>query len=519
MRDCCGLSQTMPLNSVFISVAFFLAIGFPGFLVANDTVATVGRFVIMEEDLLNSYEFGPAFVKRLPQPLRRHLEYMINERLLALEAERRHLDTTQFVRDRVAALEEDLSVDELYREEILSRVHVTDAELDTAVQKARMNVRLRWLFSPERSKAQKLAELAKQGAFDSLFLVQKDSLTDRSLETTALALELSVPDFAKAIRHLRVKEVSPPIEGPDGYYIVRIDQIWQNPVLTESEHARLRTDALSALRAARAEVLASAYAKEKMRAANPVIKAEGYNIVRAYLADKGLSRDRRLAWKIPSTFMTEAGPVPITESERFLHRPLVRLGTRTLTVRDYLRWFDIRQPQLKRYSLAAFNASVKQTIWKMVQDRLLSEEAYARGLHQRSSVRHETSTWEAKILYLAARSYLARSIAISDSVLREAYRKQYARKRAAQPAPTFEQVRERLWAEEYLRKERALLSDLLRELRQRYPVALNEPLLHELSARVPREPHAIELRVYKPGGTFPRVAFPTIDERWQSFTD
>jgi hypothetical protein len=216
--------------------------------------------------------------------------------------------------------------------------------------------------------------------------------------------------------------------------------------------------------------------------------------------------------------MTEAGPMPITASDRFLHRPLVQYGTRLFTVRDYLRWFDIRQPQLKRYSLAAFNASVKQTIWKMVQDRLLSDEAYARGLHQRASVRRETSTWEAKILYLAARSHLARSIVVSDSALLETYRKHSARSRGGEVPPSFEKVRDRLWADEYLRQERDRLSGLLRELRQRHPVRLNEALLDDLDATFPRDPHAIELRVYKPGGTFPRVAFPTIDERWQSFT-
>ncbi len=483
---------------------------------ADDTVATVGRFIITKQDLLDSYEFGPAFVKRLPHPLRRHLNYMVNERLLALEAERLRLDTTVFVRDRVAALEEDLAVGELYREEILSRVHVSDAELDTALQKARMRVRLRWLFATDRSRAAALAELARRGRFDSLFLAQPDSLGDRSLETTVLGLELSVPEFALAIRTLRVKEISPPLEGPDGFYIVRIEQIWQNPLLTESDAARLRAETLSALKAARAEALASAFAEEKMRSAAPVIKAEGYNIVRAYLADRGLSHDRRLSWNIPSTFMTEAGPVPITSSEQFLHRPLVQFGSHVFTVSDYLRWFDIRQPQLKRYSLSAFNTSIRQTIWKMVRDKLLSEEAYARGLHQRHSLRHQATTWEAKILYLAARRHLMRSIVVTDSVLQEQYRKRYTREgNTNKSISSFEEVRDQLEAEEYLRQEQARLLDLLQELRRRHPPRLNEPLLRELSATIRADPGAIELKVYKPGGTFPRVAFPTIDERWQ----
>ena len=51
-------------------------------------VARVGRFVITAQELLDSYEFGPAFVRRSSDPLRTHLQYMIYERLLATEAEK-----------------------------------------------------------------------------------------------------------------------------------------------------------------------------------------------------------------------------------------------------------------------------------------------------------------------------------------------------------------------------------------------------------------------------------------------
>ncbi|MEK7249686.1 MAG: hypothetical protein AAB209_04605, partial [Bacteroidota bacterium] len=71
----------------------------------DGTIATVGRFSITKQDLLDSYEFGPAFVKRLQNPLRKHLGFMIDERLLALEAGQLKYDTTNFVRERVAALE------------------------------------------------------------------------------------------------------------------------------------------------------------------------------------------------------------------------------------------------------------------------------------------------------------------------------------------------------------------------------------------------------------------------------
>ncbi|MEK6650758.1 MAG: hypothetical protein AABY75_07270, partial [Bacteroidota bacterium] len=151
-------------------------------------VARVGRFVITADELMTSYEFGPAFVKRLPDPLRRHLAFMIDERLLALDAERLGYDTTPFVRDRQAALTEDLAVEELYREEILSRVHPSDEQIAWDMRRANTTVALRWIFTATEKEARSIQRMLERGApFDSLFEARRDTSTgsgDRSLETT-----------------------------------------------------------------------------------------------------------------------------------------------------------------------------------------------------------------------------------------------------------------------------------------------------------------------------------------------
>jgi hypothetical protein len=391
-------------------------------------VATVGRFTITGRDLLDSYEFGPAFVKRARDPLRKHLEYMIDERLIALEAERLRYDTTAFVRERVAALEEDLAVDQLYHDKILSNVTLSEEEVEAGIRKARTNLRLRWIYANTNQEAQNIAvELNRGVAYDSLYACQfhsSDSTTTRAMETTLLALERDNPDIASQLVHVRSQKVSTPLKGSDGYYIIRIDEVWQNPLATETEYVTLKDMAVKVVRMMKADNLAQEYVRGKMALANPIIKAEGYNIVRAYLADKGLSRDTRLKWKIPTTFMTEAGPQPIIASGKLLSRPLVTFGTQTLTVRDYLRWFDIRQFQLKTHSREAFNSSVKRTIWKIVQDGLLSQEAYELGLHLRDTVQHEMSKWEAKLLYLAGRTHLRRSITITELDLKKRFDEQ-----------------------------------------------------------------------------------------------
>ncbi len=481
-------------------------------------IARVGTMTICVGDLRNSYEFGPAFVRRAEDPLRAHLDYMIRERLIALDAKEEGADTTAFVRERSAALEEDLAVDQLYEQEIRSQVHVAEEEISNGMKKARIHLHLRWLFAPDRPTAEAYSRRVRSGmSFDSLYAshLTADS-ADHSLKTTLLHLEYDNPDFADMIRQLRPQEISLPREGPDGYYIVRIDRIWQNPLQTESAAADLRYETERLLREGKADRLAAEYVKRRMATANPVITADGYNIVRAYLADKGLSRDTRVKWDIPSTFMTEAGPMPISTAGEFLHKPLVRFGKSTLTVRDYVAWFDIRQFQLKTRSVGAFNASVRRSIWKLVQDRILSREAYARNLHRRESVRRELERWNVKLLYLAGRNRLLRTIPLDEEHLRSTYnRYQHHYRDASGRQLSYEEAGEMVRGDAYYDGESIVLRRMLSRLRGKYAIEVYEDRLQAMAQAYQSDPHAIQVMYYKPGGTFPRIAFPTIDEAWE----
>ena len=505
----------MPMSALLLLLYLI-----PSDSLENAVIAKVGRFEISGKDLLESYEFGPAFVKREPDPLRKHLQYMIYERLLALEAERAHADTTRFVRDRLAALEEDLSVEELYKTEILSKVKVSDEETEWGFQKAKTNLRLRWIYLTDEKAAARTHDMLVHGvSFDSLFSNQAfmdSSANSRTMETSVLTLEHDNPAFARNLQHLKSREITPPIKGVDGYYIIRIDAVWQNPLTTETEYATLKVRAGEVIRQMKADKLADAFVGEQMKAAHPVIKAEGFNIVRALLAEKGLSRNARIEWKIPATFMTEAGPQPISASGKFLNKPLVAFNHKMFTAGDYAKWFDIRQFQLKTNSLAAFNASVRQTIWKMVQDKILSDEAYSRRLNMQDVVRKETTKWEAKLLYLAERQNIRHSVSISDSSLREEYEKQKRRFHSTtEKLPTFSEAKMDVWQDLFAREEVNKQFRILQRLEKEIPVVVHEEIVQKLSSAVEKDVNPIDVMYYKPGGTYPRIAFPTIDASWR----
>ncbi len=106
---------------------------------ATSIVARVGPATITAREFLLSYEFGPAFVKREKNPQRRYLDFMINEKLLALDAADRGGRLSPEVRRSVIEIEGDLATEELYREDVLKKVRITEEEIGYAVAGQRIH--------------------------------------------------------------------------------------------------------------------------------------------------------------------------------------------------------------------------------------------------------------------------------------------------------------------------------------------------------------------------------------------
>jgi len=143
------------------------------------------------------------------------------------------------------------------------------------------------------------------------------------------------------------------------------------------------------------------------------------------------------------------------------------------------------------------------------------EEAYRRGLDRHPFVVNETKKWQVKLLYLAERAAVVRMINASDSALDNYYRvhkKQYIDIKGK--VKDFLTVRESVKGDYFSTEESLLLVKTIELLNKKYPVTVNEELLRRLSRKTVSDPRAIEAVFYKPGGSFPRVAFPTIDEAW-----
>ena len=137
----------------------------------NEIVAEVGALKITAEEFIYSYEFGPAFPKRKGNSKQTHLNYMINEKLLALDGYERGLMEKEFAKGMYNDIESDLITEELFNKEFLPKVDITDSEIEKVIDKKLSEYEIRWLYASNTEILQNYMRQLKTGiSFDSLFI-------------------------------------------------------------------------------------------------------------------------------------------------------------------------------------------------------------------------------------------------------------------------------------------------------------------------------------------------------------
>jgi hypothetical protein len=478
---------------------------------------------ITKREFLLSSLFGPAFVKRHPDTRRRTLEFMINEKLLALGASGSAGDPR--VVANLAALEGDLATEELYRDDILSTVHVTEREIDGALDEQKATVTLRWLYAKDRDGVEAIERDLRSGvSFDSLFHRQlADSGTtrdDRMMTSTLFQLRRRNSAMAALAGNLPAGHPSNAVQGPDGFYVVQIDSLTFDVMATESRDAQARLDARRALTKMKADSLSDRYVRNKMLKANPVIQRRAFDILRAHVGARVLPGDRFEAFDLTRRFRERNEVVDYVHIDRYGSLVLVQLRGGGVTLREFLQWYRLREANLnfRKGSPQAFFLSLEDVVWRMVRDHLLTASAFKRGLEHRPSVVLQKRWWKDKLLYQTAMDSIRRTIGWTDSTLR-AYLTEHPRafRDTTGAVRPFQEVKDDVLREWYDLTLKSRVMRRLARLKSQFPVVIDEEVLRRIPLDVENDPRAIEVYTVKKGGTFPHPAFPTIDYFWQTW--
>lgn len=222
----------------------------------TDTIkiaATVGNNKITFSDYLARYEDYLIWTGLQDNMQARFaiLNNMINEVLL-----RKFDNNTKIYNNPEYKKEIKLAKDEtilafLKDREVYAKITASEDELRQAYIRSKTKVAVRHLFAPTLKEAENLYHLLKIGvSFNEL---AKQTFTDTTLKNNGGYLGYinwgeTDPNFENVAYSLKVGEISKPVKTAEGYSIIKVEDIIQDPFKTEDEFLRMKKKLVRAVR-------------------------------------------------------------------------------------------------------------------------------------------------------------------------------------------------------------------------------------------------------------------------------
>jgi len=251
-------------NTFFLLFAVVLVLS--GCSRNENALATVGSRVIVEKDFVKRYEdFRRRTGGGVPdneQARRQVLQNYVDEELLILAAEQRGYAGDREGRHERERLEIQELLNAFNREFIAGSVTINENELKRLFINLNTRVKARHLYAPTKLQADSLyAALQKGASFERLAqgIFKDPALRDSGGSLGYFTVDEMEPAFEEAAYNLKVGEISKPVRTLDGYSIIRVDDRFTNPLLTESEYAKHRDKLEGYWRARKIQAATTAY--------------------------------------------------------------------------------------------------------------------------------------------------------------------------------------------------------------------------------------------------------------------
>lgn len=477
----------------------------PNNISKEEVVASVDTINITAEEFFYNYEFGPAFSKREKNSKEVYLNYIINEKLIALEGYKEDLLEQDYEKGILNDFQSDLAAEELFREEILPKVKIGENEINKIIEKKLIEYEIRWLYSPDEPSVEYYLRQLKYGvSFDTLFNTQiNDSVfrDDRQMKSSLYDIYMKNPLFAQILDTLKAGITSAPLHTDDGWYIIKIDNIWRNLITTETEQTKLRLESIDALKTGKMESLSDEYVKNLFDEEKPVIKRDAFNILRSYLGKFVLSPENYSGWGMDIKLDSALSHLGLKRGDRYPGITLVAGVNYNFSLDDFIVWYRDREEYIKfsTKNLPEFSKSLENLIWTMIRDKMLGEIAAGKGYNNSPWVKKQMEWWKDKVAYSAYKDELAKSIKLSSDEIKL--------------------VKDKKKSESDILGEKlsAIILHKVLELKSKYKISINKDVLGKLIVSSENDKNDIDVYFVKRDNLIPRLLYPSIDYEWISW--
>lgn len=380
---------------------------------AQAVIGKAGDTYISEKEFAQRFELLPSFQrnrKSNAEGAKLELLYsLIAEKLLAQEAREKRFDEDSLFQADYHEARKMLVRDQLYREEISRKVDISTAEITRGVAEAQRELLIAFIYVPLKEDVDFVRRQIKNSKdFEN---IQIDSSLHAVRDTATVIWGDAEPVIEKVAYALKRSEVSSVIQSGDGWYIIKLSKVSRSSYYTSLQPRALQEKVTAKLRERKERTRLDAFTQQ-------------------FLKDKiGYSKPeifKKLAQSLLDAFSAsyETGKIVLSDEMRrkieaqcepWLDDTLVVFAKEFWTPQQaferlYIKGFTVEKDQIKSVP-ALLNAQLRE--W--VQQELLAQEAFRRGLDKNPDLRDQLEMWYQSYLAQGMKRYIKNKVTVSET--------------------------------------------------------------------------------------------------------
>lgn len=223
----------MRKNILLFLFTFLLQINFSEAQKKDDPIAKIGSSVITVDEFKTRYELLPhASVthKNTDSLKKEFLASVIAEKLWALEALDRRFDTLKLYQNLIKPIEKMFLRDGLYKQEVESKVKITDLDLIRGKARAKTTLKVLIISSVDSVESYKIYNQLRKGAsFDSLLKLRPDYAIQKEPVPITFG-KMDEEWMEDSLYKMKLKTFSKPMRNKSGWFIFKlVDKVTPPP--------------------------------------------------------------------------------------------------------------------------------------------------------------------------------------------------------------------------------------------------------------------------------------------------
>lgn len=395
----------------------------------NKPVAKIGDMIIDDQEFLLRYEMTPTVNKHRKSTIEsQKMEFLfslIAEKLWALEAIDRRMDTTEVIKFATESFERLFVRDALFQKEIKDKISISDLELNFGVLKNRQNLYVNFLFSEDVEEINQLYKLLVGGvSFDSI-LAESPELIEQKTPVEVLfgQMEESVEDI---LYNLNIGDYTQPVLTADGWYIFRLvnksDKMFTGSERSEDIIKNVKKTLEARKLIERQKEFYFEFFKGKTVEVNPdLFEWLAQNISRIF-------EYKKFNYAISDSELIHLDAKDILKIEEAagnenLGTYFINLDKNPISFKEYLRTLIFDGYNNRQYRINIIRASLDDRIKKDIEKELLYREGLRRGYENLPEVRRDVQIWRNNYLFQMVKDQYRDSISVTEEELYAYYQK------------------------------------------------------------------------------------------------